>query len=225
MEYAGGVAKDASATRDALIRAGERLFASRGVDGALTQDIVRAAGQANGSAVQYHFGSRQGLLLAIATKHITRMEPARHEHLERLRREQRTGDPTGVVDGIVAPTAAELDSEDGCDFLRIIAQLAGHAGFRVGAMPEVLLGTALREQLELLNAYCASILPESLAHERVATSVGLLTAMLADRARQLEAGERIPLDHQTFVDNLVLMMVGAISAPVPTAARSRVVRR
>lgn len=213
------MARDARVTRDALIRAGERLFAGRGVEGALTQDIVRAAGQANGSAVHYHFGSRQGLLLAIAAKHIARMEPAREERLERMGREGRTGDLHSVVAAIVVPTAEELGSEDGCDFLRIIAQLAGYAGLRAGGMPEVLIGTALRRQLDLLIACCTALMPEPLALERVATSVGLLTAMLADRARQLDTGGAPLLEHATFVENLVLMIVGAVSAPVPAPIR------
>ncbi len=207
--------RDARDTREKLIRAGERLFARRGVDGALTRDIVAEAGQANGSAVHYHFGSRQGLLLAIADKHIGRMEPARADHLARIAQDGLSEELAVVVTGLVQPTAAELGTEDGRDFLRITAQLAGYAGFRVGETPAPVAGTALERQLHLLEGCCRTRLPEPVALERMATIVGLLTATLADRARNIDEGGPILLDHATFVDNLTLMIVAAIGAPVP----------
>ncbi|MGZ4555958.1 MAG: TetR/AcrR family transcriptional regulator, partial [Mycobacteriaceae bacterium] len=61
-------------TRDELLRAAEYLFARQGVGGTRTKQIVERAGQGNDSAVQYHFGSRQGLLEAILGRHLSRME-------------------------------------------------------------------------------------------------------------------------------------------------------
>ena len=60
-----------------LIRAGEQRFAREGVAGARLPDVVRDAGQANDSAVGYHFGSRQGLLDAIVAKHVVAMDAHR----------------------------------------------------------------------------------------------------------------------------------------------------
>lgn len=207
------MARDATATRDKLIRAGERLFARKGVDGALTRDIVAEARQSNGSAVQYHFGSRQGLLAAISDKHVARMEPAREKHLERLLETGQPSDVHAVLTGIVTPTADLLTTEDGRDFLRIMAQLAGYAGVRSSTSPAPLVGTALRRQLVMLEDRCRGRMPEPLARERIATVIGLLTAALADRARQLQYGERPLLDHDDFVANLIAMMAGALLAP------------
>jgi AcrR family transcriptional regulator len=47
-------------TRTALLRAGRRLFASRGFDGASVREITREA-EANLGAVTYHFGSKRAL--------------------------------------------------------------------------------------------------------------------------------------------------------------------
>jgi AcrR family transcriptional regulator len=63
------VPRDASDTRARLLDAAERLFATRGVDGASTREITEAAGQRNTSAVTYHFGSRAGMLSAILARH------------------------------------------------------------------------------------------------------------------------------------------------------------
>ena len=117
--------RDATVTRARLLRAGEQRFARDGVTGAKLSDVVRDAGQANDSAVGYHFGSRQGLLDAIVGKHVSAMDerrvlPTREEGLRAL------------VDAIVAPTAALLSDEDGRDFLRITEQLADWSGVGSG---------------------------------------------------------------------------------------------
>src|SRR5260370_26040635 len=116
--------RDATLTKEKLVRAGERLFAREGVDAAQTRNIVRLAEQANDSALHYHFGSRDGLLIAIYSKHIARMEGARQRSLTRLTKAGREHDARSLVAAIVLPTADELNSDDGRDFLRIIAQVA-----------------------------------------------------------------------------------------------------
>ncbi len=50
-----------------LILAGERLFAKGGIHGASMREIAAQAGQGNHAAVQYHFGSREGLVRAYST--------------------------------------------------------------------------------------------------------------------------------------------------------------
>lgn len=207
------MARDATGTREKLIRAAEQLFAARGVNGAQTREIVRAAGQANDSAVHYHFGSRQGLLAAISDKHVARMEPQRRAALHHLD----SADLVAVIHAIVEPTAAELESADGRDFLRIIAQIAGHAGIRTGTVPSLLRGTALLRQLELLRARCLEWLPEPVARERIAIVIGMLTAALAERARQLDDAAHLLLAHAAFVENLVAMIVAALGAPAPSS--------
>ncbi|MGB4744843.1 MAG: TetR family transcriptional regulator, partial [Candidatus Microthrix parvicella] len=78
------MARDATETRNKLIRAGEQRFARDGVDGATLRDIVRAAGQANDAAVGYHFGSRDGLVRAIVERHMEAMESQRSQTLDDL---------------------------------------------------------------------------------------------------------------------------------------------
>src|SRR6516165_9572513 len=55
----------AATTRMALIATAERLFGAHGIDAVSLLTVVREAGQGNKNAVQYHFGSKEGLLLAI----------------------------------------------------------------------------------------------------------------------------------------------------------------
>ncbi len=55
----------ASDTRQLLIDAATRAFAEHGVHNASLLEITRQAGQRNRGAVHYHFGSREGMLVAV----------------------------------------------------------------------------------------------------------------------------------------------------------------
>ncbi|WP_433477511.1 helix-turn-helix domain-containing protein [Spirillospora sp. CA-142024] len=206
--------KDARATRDALIRAGARLFAAHGIDAARTRDIVALAGQANDSAITYHFGSRAGLLEAILRAGITRMEPARAATLPTLH----NGDLHTITAAIVQPTADELRTEHGRDFLRITAQLAGHARIRDHRLPALLHDTALAEQLRHLQTACRATLPEPIALERISLLIAFLTAALADRTQRIDpaTNDHTLLDHDTFTADLTAMLTAALQAPPPT---------
>jgi AcrR family transcriptional regulator len=54
-----------AAARRALIGAGVELFGRRGLEGSTTRELARVAGQ-NIAAIAYHFGSKEGLYLAVA---------------------------------------------------------------------------------------------------------------------------------------------------------------
>ena len=208
----GRVPRDARDTRLALIRAGEHLFARQGVDGARTADIRRAAGQQNESALTYHFGSRQGLLLAIARKHLEATEPARREALDAATAGGRTATPSQLVAALVTPDAARLHSEDGRDYLRIIAQIAGFAGIQRGPVRLPVTGSSLERVLDLLVREVSTRVPEDVARERVATVIGFLTFALADRARRLELADPTLPSHEAFTTDLTAMLVGALAA-------------
>jgi AcrR family transcriptional regulator len=200
--------RDASRTRDALVRAAEQRFALDGVTGARMRDIVRDAGQANDSAVGYHFGSREGLLRAIVERHLATMEEVRARAADQIA----DADVTTLVRLVVEPTAALLRTAEGRDFLRITEQLAAYAGVRSGRPALVIRGTVLAAQLGALEDRLAGRLPRPVARERVAALVTFLTASLAERARGVASGRRQALGHGRYVDQLVTMLTGALDA-------------
>ena len=53
-------------TREKFLLTAERLFGERGINGVSLREISRAVGQRNPSALQYHFGSRDALLIGMA---------------------------------------------------------------------------------------------------------------------------------------------------------------
>lgn len=92
------------ATRQALMKAAERLFAEKGLSNVTIREIVEKAGQKNESALQYHFKNMEGLILATHRFRDQQIVDARMASLERL--EKKTSDPSlrDVVQVMVRPT-------------------------------------------------------------------------------------------------------------------------
>ena len=79
-------AKPGDDGRAALIATGERLIAERGTATVSMRMVCEAAGHRNHSAVQFHFGSRDGLLRAIAAERMGPITERRQEMLAELDR-------------------------------------------------------------------------------------------------------------------------------------------
>ncbi|HEX4017170.1 MAG TPA: helix-turn-helix domain-containing protein [Frankiaceae bacterium] len=87
--------------------AAERLVAERGFRGVNASEVVRAAGQKNNSAVAYHFGSWDGLLEAVWTRHTVGINQRRVELLTAARSEGPIPLAT-LVSIYIDPLASEL---------------------------------------------------------------------------------------------------------------------
>jgi len=68
----------------ALILTAERLYGEHGLNGVSLRQILAAAGQANSSAVQHHFGSKSGLIAAAYQTRERTIEVARAAALAAL---------------------------------------------------------------------------------------------------------------------------------------------
>ncbi|MBB5687862.1 TetR/AcrR family transcriptional regulator [Sphingobium boeckii] len=92
-----------------LILAGEQLFAKNGINGASMREIATKAGQGNHAAVQYHFGSREGLVRAIFDYRMDQMETARGAMLDNAQTHGRLKDARTILEIILLP---QLDLQD-----------------------------------------------------------------------------------------------------------------
>jgi AcrR family transcriptional regulator len=108
--------------RDEIITAAEHLFATQGIDAMSLREINRVAGQRNVTALQYHFGDREGLLLAIVQRHMAIMSARIHACLDRLDGAAES-DCTDVMTCLVDPMLSMVDESGGADFLQIAGQL------------------------------------------------------------------------------------------------------
>lgn len=80
-----------SDTREAIVRAALTLFAKHGVDGVSLRQIVSAAGQANPSAVHYHFQSKEGLVAAVLQHVHQQLLPLQEQAVQSMAEAERLG--------------------------------------------------------------------------------------------------------------------------------------
>jgi AcrR family transcriptional regulator len=218
--------RDGTPTRERLLDAAQHLFARHGVDAVPIREINALAGQRNASALHYHFGSRQGLLVAIVERHQPAIDAERAVLLDRVGRGgpggpgQRDGDdphdPHELLATILGPLTDRLRTADGRDYLRIVPQLLGpgHAEDDLPRPP------ALVDGLDRLEAHLAT-LPRRLRSERLRGMLLATTTLLADRAVRIEGDGPVPVGHEAFVGELVAMATGLVLAPARVAvARS-----
>ncbi|MFF1646008.1 TetR/AcrR family transcriptional regulator [Streptomyces sp. NPDC058240] len=201
-------------TRDKLIRAAEEIFAAQGPDGAQLRDIVRLAGQSNPSAVQYHFGSRAGLLDAVMAVRQARTEQVVAPLLDAL------GADCGVRELLTALVTAEaslLADDRGRRCLRISARLSHETGLRTGRLHPVLDGTDYGRLIGRIGD-CLGGLPGPVRLERLDLALTLIGAALADRARQRLDGTEPLTGDELFLADLVETTTAFLHAPVPGSA-------
>lgn len=95
--------------KERMVLIGEVQFAENGINGASMREIASKAGQRNHYAVQYHFGSREGLVRAIFDYRMKQMEPRREEMLRQAEQQNLLLDARALLDIVMLP---QLDLED-----------------------------------------------------------------------------------------------------------------
>lgn len=107
------MARSGDEARTALLDAAERLFAVQGVETASLRDICIEAGQRNNSAVQYHFGDREGLVAAVFTRRMDAINELRRTMIHDLDADHRGDDIVGLVDALMFPLVEYVTTHDG----------------------------------------------------------------------------------------------------------------
>ncbi len=204
--------RDAEETRAQLIRAGERLFAERGIEVVSLREITRAAGQRNATALQYHFEDRRGLLRAILAKHNLDVDAERHTMLDELE-EASSVSAREWVQALVMPAAAKLaDRDGGRDFLRISAELMNRPApkFNRRALEDV------RSSVNRWRRLIAPLMPE-LSVDRLHRRFTALRIMYFELARRAESSRR--RDDRLFASHLVDLITTVLISPLSEETR------
>ena len=172
----------AAGTRRRLIEAATEAFAEHGVFTASLVEITRRAGQRNRGAVHYHFGSREGLLVAVLEQHAEFLAEREGELLARARATP-DDDLASVLEAIVRP-AVELaeTGPSGRQYLVIVGQLVEEYDRLGTEVDEALRRTGGYAVYELLEQRLPD-LDEPLRNERLALITGFILRSVADRAR------------------------------------------
>lgn len=156
---------DGNETRDKIKHAAQRLFAQRGVEGVTVQDIVSAAGQRNGAAIHYHFGTKRDLLKELVLDGAKLIDERRQAMLDEME-EADTITVRSMIEALAIPLL-ELGKQTGqYTYIRMIAnvQLTDRELLRDVIGDQWNIG--YRRCLEHLAALLPH-LPESVLHQRL----------------------------------------------------------
>jgi AcrR family transcriptional regulator len=212
-------------TREALLDTATRLFAERGVFEVSLAEIVRESGQRNASAIHYHFGTRDQLLHEVLTPTVEWLRERRADLL-RAATAASPNETRPAVEVIVRPLVelARRGPQQRA-WMKIGIEIAD-APHRVPAEINRLLARAGgTEALAVLEPRCAP-LPTAVWDMRSAICIAFTSRAAADRARafdtEAEATESSPrqsaLGDEQFVQNLIDMFLGALTAPLTAIA-------
>jgi AcrR family transcriptional regulator len=200
-------------TKEQIVRAAERLFAARGLDGVSLREIGMAAGNGNNSAVQYHFGSKEQLVLAIFEFRL----PYLNERRKMLIAQRRPNDLRCVVECYVLPILEQGEME-GSHYLSFIAMLHQHAERRLfERIPDEFQQRTLafRDQAGALIPQ----VPEPLRSHRISEAITFSVHAASDRERAKANGQDV-LPFAVHVTDLLDALVGFLEAPVSRETRA-----
>jgi AcrR family transcriptional regulator len=118
----GAVSIESFDAKTRLVLAGERLFAKGGINGVSMREIASRAGQGNHAAVQYHFGSREGLVRAIFDYRMEQMEEARDAMLQHAEATGRLRDARTILEIILLPQLNLHDADGNHSYASFLSQ-------------------------------------------------------------------------------------------------------
>ena len=174
-----------------LVTAAEELFARRGFEAVSVRDITKGA-EMNIASVNYHFGSRDGLVAAVMTRHLT---PVFEESIVLLERVERSGGPDrvlleGLLDGWVRPVVNQVRRSSLPEPLacQLLGRMLGEQSL---AMPQAVAGLAKQAFARGLHLL-AKALPDE-APDDLAWRLHFLTGALS---RALAGEESLQRDTQ-----------------------------
>ena len=112
-----------STTREALLDAAESLFAERGVESTSVRDITKAAG-ANLGAINYHFRSKDLLILEVFARRLRPVNQQRLAGLNELEATQAVPSLEDVLQALIRPTVEDETSgkRRTDEFMRLISR-------------------------------------------------------------------------------------------------------
>ncbi|MGH0033842.1 MAG: TetR family transcriptional regulator [Myxococcota bacterium] len=204
------------ATRLRILRAAERLFSEAGIDAVALHQIGREAGQRNRSAVQYHFGDKQGLLVAILDRHTPSIGEHRNHLLDEIEERGETRDLHRLAEAFVLPVVRKArDPDGGMAYVRIAAQLIGHPRYTLFRLDQQ-RGRAGSRRLQRLVTAAGPEIPRPLRLPRTLTATGLLFHGIADWSRIVEerSGRIAEADWSGMTSHLVDAAAAQFAMPV-----------
>src|SRR5882757_279467 len=186
--------------REALLDAGERLIATRGIDVPL-RDIAKAAGNRNNSAVQYFFGSRAGLIEAILERRTSALEASRMSMLADHEASGSGNDVRTLLRMLVQPMLDIPAQGQGTHYCRFLDVVRAHPAVAGSAKFDTNERAAVRIIVTRLDTALGDLEPAR-RRLRLRSLATAMFGMIADHEAALEAGTVLPSAHDEILDML-----------------------
>jgi AcrR family transcriptional regulator len=204
-----------------MLDVAERLLSTRSIDGVSLREIRLAAGQRNTSALQFHFGDREGLLRALQDRHGPRLQALLVEHYDEMIADGCEDDTRRLLGVFIRPTVDYVFMGSGeRAWVIILAELIGRPDLLVHDFVNNSSPEAMDTGVRLLDAL-EPVMPRRLGFDRLFIVSDAVLHLCADRARAEDApipGRR-QMDQDQFTQNIVDMAHAALFAPTRQNAR------
>ncbi len=128
-----------------LLDAAEQLFAEKGFESVSVRDVTQAA-KANVAAVNYHFGSRDGMIALVVARYVTPINQERLQRLDALEKKwvAKAVPLEEIIDAFVRPVVGIVRKSELSE--RLFCKLVG----RIFALQGEGLPVAVEEQMKVL---------------------------------------------------------------------------
>lgn len=216
LEPSKGAVEGEADGRTRMILVAESLFAQGGINGVSMREIAAKAGQGNHFAVQYHFGSRDGLVEAIFDYRMEQMEPVRDRMLAAAERNGRLNDARTLLDIVYLPQLVLPGGGGHRSYAGFLSQYLMRArSHRFGDFGDA-SHPNLGRTFALLRKRL-SYLPEDVAQRRLVTASFMFLAILA-RDEAFETCEPGEESFEAALDDTIEQIVTCVCAPLRLAA-------
>lgn len=209
------------ATKEALLDAAETLLAQHGVAGTSARDITKLA-NANLGAINYHFGSKDNLVLEVFAR---RMRPMNRERIAQLDALEKSSGPAGpplarIVEVLVRPVVEARESQ-GKEFeaMQLICRGFQEANAHVKTFLEAEFAEIAQRFEEAMLRAVPGLAPEEVYWRMKflggAMNHGLdVWSRFDDMPHPNPKVQPVRLDREAFIQRLVTFVTAGISAPL-----------
>lgn len=210
-------------TKDRILAAAEELFARTGVARTSLRAITALA-RVNLAAVNYHFGSKEGLVEEVYRRRLEPLNRARLANLDRLEKRARKPSLEAVLEAFMSPVAklARDPAQGGPTVMRLLGQTHAEAE----APFKTWFAGEYKQVLERYHAALCRALPGIPPEDvrwRLQFLIGALTYPVAERQLvELVSGEAIdPEDVNQIVERLLPFVAAGFRVPPDNARPGR----
>jgi AcrR family transcriptional regulator len=204
------VPRDGEPTRRRILDTALRRFADDRLNGVSLNEIVSEAGQRNASALQYHFGNREGLIKAILEE-FTPPILARRQELLAIAEASPEAQP--AAEAFVVPLGELLfgDWRQLC-FIDVATQLWSDPGRRIPELTALTGDTAAFRAIEMAQSRLPE-LPPKVRFLRARISALMVMHAIADKSKSMRARPDSTSrdDIRLLIDTLVDMYLNCLT--------------